>query len=108
MTDMSKEQIRRRMLLAAKDFKGRPDCRDGFGRGDLFYSVKDDEGNACPTEAEAIDLVGDLVAWGMLVEDGQRVSGGVPMQFRHRRFSITRKAMSWWLGEFSIPGIADA
>jgi len=101
------EKLRRSMLTAVRIIGA---SKDGgwVGGAVLADTAKDDHGQKPAGDEQAISLIGDLQAWGLIEEQGQQVLGGEKKSLRHRQFRLTKKGWSLWLQEIPpIAGIYD-
>lgn len=102
-----KAQIRRRLLTIARLDGNAHD--GGFVPATNFLRAADDSGEKVAGEDECIDLLGDLVAHGLIEEWSSVALGARRPSFRERRFKLTNKGRRLWAEEIDpIPGIADA
>lgn len=101
------EKLRRSLLTAVRIIGA---SREGgwVGGSILADTAKDDLGVKPQNDEQAVSLIGDLQAWGLIEEQGQQVLGGERKSLRHRLFRLTKKGWSLWLQEIPpIPGIYD-
>jgi hypothetical protein len=105
--EASKAQIRRRMLTIAR-IQGNQ-YEGAFVPATNFLIAADDRGQKVAGEDEAAELLGDLVALGLLNEWSAIAVGAPRASFRERRFSLTKKGWRLWSEEIPpIPSVADS
>lgn len=97
------EQIRRRLLTIAR-LNGKQ-FGDSYVPASMFNAAKDDLGVG-DSEERIVDLVGDLLGWGLLEEAVYAEPGR--RDWRHRRFRLTTKGWRLWNQQIEpVPGVAD-
>jgi hypothetical protein len=82
---------------------------DGWVTGrKLAIAARDDNGRGAADEAHAADLLGWLVAEGLLTEKDAEPDSRGTSDLGYRKFKRTDKAHRLWTGEIDpIPGVAD-
>jgi hypothetical protein len=70
--------------------------------------IRDDDGCGVESDAQAGQLLDELIAWGLLEEDQNENLAAAKRQFRHRRFRLSKKGRALEMAEIDpVPGVWD-
>lgn len=101
------EKLRHSLLTAARILGS--NAQNGMVSSTaLVQQARDDQQRPVDDDSHAARLLDDLIAYGLIEEDRPQHLTTAAREFRHRRFRLSKKGFSLWMGDIQpVPGVWD-